>query len=604
MDASPGSGEPDVRTITFSNGSHARMTMPDPGVSASSILTALGNPKPEALIMIFGGAGGLDESIGEKLEPLFTRGIARAAAKKGALIIDGGTDSGVMALMGKGVAAQRESLTLLGVAPSRKVTFPNDSRTTFGPDSVPLESNHSHFVLADGDEWGDETPTMFGLAEALGKDIPVVTMIINGDEVSKAEVLSSVRRGWPVIVVQGSGGLADEICRFLEKTGKRKEIRSDDGKLMEIVEEGDLHLFAMDCPAKDLELLIFRLVRTNGDQSLLAAWHRFAVYDANAGYRQKKSNRIQMWILILGALTTLLVLLQQQITGGENIIKTSEDATSTQNLLWVNRSFHYAIIVLPIIISILVAAASRFKEAHKWVLLRASAEAIKQQIYRFRTGTNKYRPEADPKVSPKESLAANIDQISSKLMKTDVNASSLKPYKGPLPPQMYGAAAADDGLSTLTPDQYIRIRLGDQLSFYESKSVKLETRHKRLHWLIYIFGGVGTFLAAVGIELWVAMTTSLAGVLSTFLEYKQVENTLVQYQQTATALRNVEDWWIALPDTKKREAENFDQLVEQSESILQTEMMGWVQHMEDAQATLRKERTANVQPTGDQHTSQ
>ena len=41
---------------------------------------------------------------------------------------------------------------------------------------------------------------------------------------------------------------------------------------------------------------------------------------------------------------------------------------------------HVVIVIVPIIMAILVAAANRFNAGDKWVVLRASAEAIKQEI--------------------------------------------------------------------------------------------------------------------------------------------------------------------------------------------------------------------------------
>ena len=56
------------------------------------------------MILIFGGAAGLDDSRKAHLETLFAEGVAPVAAELGALIIDGGTQSGVMAMMGEAVA--------------------------------------------------------------------------------------------------------------------------------------------------------------------------------------------------------------------------------------------------------------------------------------------------------------------------------------------------------------------------------------------------------------------------------------------------------------------------------------------------------------------
>ena len=90
--------------------------------------------------------------------------------------------------------------------------------------------------------------------------------------------------------------------------------------------------------------------------------------------------------------------------------------------------------------------------------------------------------------------------------------------------------------------------------------------------MIYITGGVGTFLAAIGFELWVALTTALVALFTTFLEYRQIQNTLIQYNQGVTNLANLQNWWIALPIDDKNKSENIDKLVDSAETILNSEL--------------------------------
>ncbi len=58
-------------------------------------------------------------------------------------------------------------------------------------------------------------------------------------------------------------------------------------------------------------------------------------------------------------------------------------------------AIHYLLLAAPIIVTILITAASRFKQGNKWLLLRAGAEAIKREIFRFRAGALSYAPPAD-----------------------------------------------------------------------------------------------------------------------------------------------------------------------------------------------------------------
>jgi hypothetical protein len=57
-------------------------------------------------------------------------------------------------------------------------------------------------------------------------------------------------------------------------------------------------------------------------------------------------------------------------------------------------------------------------------------------------------------------------------MQSEVNVSALETYRGPIPPKMFVAEAQDDGLSDLTPESYITIRVADQLTYYKGKTTK------------------------------------------------------------------------------------------------------------------------------------
>ena len=168
--------------------------------------------------------------------------------------------------------------------------------------------------------------------------------------------------------------------------------------------------------------------------------------------------------------------------------------------------------------------------------------------------------------------------------------SSLhQPNQDIIPPQN-SVAPDDDGLSALSPESYINNRLEDQLNYYTNKVKKLEKRLKTLQWSIYIIGGLGTFLAAAGLELWIALTTAFVTALTTHMEYQQIESTLIKYNQSATDLFSVRTWWIALSETEQAKQYNIDQLVGQTERILQSEFRGWMKEMQETLADLKKQQ--------------
>jgi hypothetical protein len=230
--------------ISFNNGNHAIVITSPCSTSAQEVLRALDLPSPSGLIVIFGGAAGLDDSLKAGLGALFFEAVAPVAAELRALIIDGGTQSGVMAMTGEAVARCPQRCELLGIAPAGKVTYPGDGGIATA-DRAPLEPNHSHFILVDSNEWGGETETMFEIARAF--ETPVVAMLVNGGALAAKEVLQSVRNGWQILVVEGSGRFADELSAAVRNGQFAKSV-----EVSEITHSGRVALFHADDPAEKL----------------------------------------------------------------------------------------------------------------------------------------------------------------------------------------------------------------------------------------------------------------------------------------------------------------------------------------------------------------
>jgi SLOG in TRPM, prokaryote len=240
-------------TITFANGNRAVVITAPPEADAQSILKALDFAQPRALIMVFGGAKGLDDSRKARLAELFIDAIAPAAAELGALIMDGGTQSGVMAMMGEAVARDGRRSQLLGVAPAGKVTYSGGPSDAGLADGAPLEPNHSYFVLVESNEWGGETTTMLELARAL--NAPIVAILVNGGAIAADEALQSVRNGWPLLVVEGSGRFADELSAALRDGQVVKSV-----ELSEIARSGRVVLFHVDDAPEKLRNELHRML--------------------------------------------------------------------------------------------------------------------------------------------------------------------------------------------------------------------------------------------------------------------------------------------------------------------------------------------------------
>ncbi|WPB73802.1 DUF4231 domain-containing protein [Archangium violaceum] len=549
--------------VLFPNGNRARWVRAQPDTQPREVVRALGLSRPRTLLLLLGGAEGLEleSEVGARLRQLFSRGIARAAAETGALILDGGTQSGSMSLMGEGVIDWGAHSPLVGVAPAGLVTYPGGPASEGDGPRSPLDSHHSHFVLVDGDTWGEETPTLYRLAEHLAQSIPVVAVLVNGGERSKQEVLQAVRRGWPTVVLQGSGRLADELARLVHPHSTAPA----DPALAEIITDGQLDVFPLHGSPRELNRLLRRELRE--DSILKLAWQRYATYDASASRQQRIFQRLQFWTLLLSFLSTLVALLAEQL----------RPLPSLQERGSVDAFLYFMGVLLAATLTVLVAASTRFKSGARWIRLRAHAEALKREIYRHRCrmGPRTGRSSRD------RLLASRMKSISRQLMQSEANLSAVRAYRGRLPPGSE-AERGDDGFSPLTPSGYIRYRLDDQLDYYRRRIDALDRRSSQLQWTLIVAGALGTVLVAAGWGLWVPLTTALVMVLTAWLGFQQTGNRLMKYQQAATDLDNIKAWWSALSLEDTGKPRYFEALVDSTELVLQGELTGWVQEMKEA----------------------
>jgi SLOG in TRPM, prokaryote len=174
-------------------------------------LRALGLTSRPTLVLV-GGADGLTGAALDELRALFVDTIAPLVEKAGAQVIDGATDSGVVQLIGRARGQLALSFPLIGVAAIGNVSVPGEAPE---PDAVRLEPNHSHFLLVAGKGWGEESPWIARLASALANGERSVTLLVNGGEISWADVSASVAEGRSTVAVAGSGGTADAVVAHL-----------------------------------------------------------------------------------------------------------------------------------------------------------------------------------------------------------------------------------------------------------------------------------------------------------------------------------------------------------------------------------------------------
>lgn len=158
-----------------------------------------------------GGAAGIDDGDLLALAELMTTHVIPVVDRCSATIVDGGTDSGIMRLIGQARSATRSSFQLIGVVAAGTVRLPVPAEPHID-DAADIEPNHTHIVVVPGDSWGDETPWLSAVADRIASGMPSATLVINGGSITLDDALASVLAQRPVIVLADSGRAADEIA--------------------------------------------------------------------------------------------------------------------------------------------------------------------------------------------------------------------------------------------------------------------------------------------------------------------------------------------------------------------------------------------------------
>jgi hypothetical protein len=551
----PADATPEVCEVVFANGRRAPLITVSASTPVRDVLARLNIEPPSATIIILGGQPPLGESVTARLATLFGRGVAPAAINSRAVVIDSAAKSGVGGFLGQLAAVHVEQSVFIGVAPRACVPMANG----LIHDPSELDPNHTHFVVTPGERWGDESDMVDLLARELvptGKT--AVAILAGGDTRTRVAALRCLQRGWGLIVIEGSGGTADEIVNLR----KKPNTPAADPIVAEIATRGDVYILPDEARADRLERLI--LQRLGQDDSLVLAWRAFAEFDRNAVTERRWFGGLQLTLLLL-AVTAVVFGLWKAVFSGSQLPQLSKEV----------------VVVIPILTTLVFAMSNRFKHGPRWVLLRGGAEAIKSEIFQYRARAREYAgPDSEKR------LAREVTGIREHLARTEVKELALRTHEPEDVPPKGILHKEDDGISLLSAQRYVEFRLRDQINFYRSKAAQLDAKLRFLLVMSFVLGGLATYLAAVGLEPWIAVTTAVVTAITAYLGYEQVEFTLSRYTQSAMTLANIEVWWTALSPGERRDLRNIYKLIKSTEGVLDSEMTGWVQQMRDALAHL------------------
>ncbi|GAB4526823.1 MAG: hypothetical protein OHK0046_43960 [Anaerolineae bacterium] len=244
--------------IQFANHNRARAVRVRHDHDVALALRALGLSELYPTIFLSGGASNMSDND-RRLVEIMVATIAEFAEQQEAIIVDGGTEAGIMNMIGEVRQERRYRFPLLGISPLGKISFPGYHNKM---SDATLEDSHSHFILVDGDEWGMESEFILSTVSVLrGEDrLPGIGILVNGGKIAMQEVYlaSTTTRRLPVIILEGSGRLADEISTAI-RTGTASQLI-----IQAIVQGGDIQLVSTtDGPEKLRARLIQKFSRVS-----------------------------------------------------------------------------------------------------------------------------------------------------------------------------------------------------------------------------------------------------------------------------------------------------------------------------------------------------
>ena len=168
-------------------------------------LARIGLVGSRPVLVVVGGADRLHPAIARRLLDLFRDRLAPMLERLGAVVIDGGTDAGVMAVVGQARRQPGAGFSLVGVAARGTVQLPGEPVAR----GVPPEPNHTHLILVPGVAWGDEVPWIAAAASAVAGSRGSATLVAGGGRITERDIAASLSAGRPTLLLMGSGGSAD-----------------------------------------------------------------------------------------------------------------------------------------------------------------------------------------------------------------------------------------------------------------------------------------------------------------------------------------------------------------------------------------------------------
>ncbi len=451
------------------------------------------------------------------------------------------------------------------------------------------------------------------IADADSVVVPMMMLVVNGEgESATVDTLQAVRRQWDIVVLAGTGGLADKISTAWQEKktaenqlemGKPSMPRSFDSNIDEIVSFGRLNILNIkhDKVEDVTRLLISRCCGNNmenndkdsisGSRTLYEAWKLYGELNTT-GHKERAHSVLALQILVfLSVLETFLVTLRFHFSFAGKMLNFHFNLESDAGQGCSAPAFTCAvcpheedsllmlIVSLPILHAVLLAVRNKFLPASKYQALFSAAENVKKHVYLYRTRTGAYSNEKfrDSKLGDcllsTSTLLSKTEAVSAKLVNGDpLETQWLYTIEG-REDALNILHTEDTALGSLDVEMYIMVRVADRQQFFLERAAYLQKLQSLGNTAVYILGGVSTLFVVFGLYKWVAVSISMMEALQTILAQEQIEMRTVKFNEGYAHLTNLRDWWNSLSEGDQIKKVNRSKMIQTTEEIISAVMV-------------------------------
>jgi hypothetical protein len=203
-----------------------------------------------------------------------------------------------------------------------------------------------------------------------------------------------------------------------------------------------------------------------------------------------------------------------------------------------------------------------------WVKVRAAAEALKREAFRYAAGAKPY--------DDATTAAGLLDQERQKI---DAGVAGIVPIS----PDRPGSSPR----KRLSPDEYRSTRVQGQVNFYETKSDGAARSAKRLRLAEFVLAAAATVVTAAStitgkqiplmglsfdIAALTALLTTLSGAVLSHIEASRLDQIATSYAATASRLKDLDVGFAKA----KGQLQAWSDFVNRGEEIIATENQSWI----------------------------